>query len=421
MARVVGTTSDEDLAGSVGEEDFFVFTQYSGNDTIANFEPGTDVVDLSHFGREISWADLSASITTVTDPDDPNTVTGVVIDLTEWGGGTITLDGVTSVSDLTEASFRMPAVNVIEGTDGFDLLVVRGSGMDEMHGGAAGDILDGGGGDDVLHGGGGYDLLVGGAGDDVLHGEEGKDTLDGGTGDDVLYGGTGDDTLDGNVGADTIVGGLGNDTLWGDRCATEKSADTFVFGLNHGNDTVKDFSTTEGDKIDLTAFTASLTWAQLQEAMSAVEDDPLTPETESGTVIDLTGFGGGTITLEGVASADLTADMFVLDDFAGGDGADTIEGGTTDDTLTGGEGADTFVFASGHGNDTITDFTDGEDTIDLSTFTGITGFSDLTVAQDGNNTVITVPGGGTITLQGFTSTDLDTNDFVFHEEQQDGM
>ena len=47
--------------------------------------------------------------------------------------------------------------------------------------------------------------------------------------------------------------------------------------------------------------------------------------------------------------------------------------------------------------------------------------SDLTVTQNGSNTVITVPGGGTITLQGFTSTDLDANDFVFHEEQQDGI
>ena len=36
--------------------------------------------------------------------------------------------------------------------------------------------------------------------------------------------------------------------------------------------------------------------------MSAIKDDPNTLETESGTVIDLTSVGGGTITLEGVAS-----------------------------------------------------------------------------------------------------------------------
>jgi len=106
-------------------------------------------------------------------------------------------------------------------------------------------------------------------------------------------------------------------------------------------------------------------------------------------------------------------------------GDDTITGLGGDDTLTGGEGADTFVFESGHGADTIADFSDGEDTIDLSAFTGITGFSDLTVTQSGNNTVITVPGGGTVTLQDFTSTDLDETDFAFHDSspdgQQDGM
>ena len=419
MARVVSTTSHEDLTGISDEGDLFVFTQNSGDDTIMNFEIGTDVIDLSTFGRAITWEELSARIATVTDPNDQNTVTGIVIDLTEWGGGTITLDGVTSVNDLTEASFRMPAVNVINGTDGFDLLLGT-VGMDEMHGGETGDILDAGCGDDVLYGGGGHDLLVGGAGDDVLHGGDDKDLLAGGSGDDVLYGDAGNDTLDGGAGEDIIVGGLGNDTLWGEHCTDDKDADTFVFGLNHGNDTIKDFDTAL-DKIDLTAFTASVTWQQLQAAMLAVEDDPNTPETESGTVIDLTAFGGGTITLEGVASTDLTTDMFFFDDFAGGDGDDTIEGGATDDTLTGGEGTDTFVFASGHGDDTVTDFTDGDDTIDLSAFTSITGLSDLTVAQSGDDTVITVPGGGTITLQNFTSTDLDATDFVFHEEQQDGM
>ena len=234
---------------------------------------------------------------------------------------------------------------------------------------------------------------------------------------DDYAGGDVDDTIEGTFRDDTMTGGGGGDT--------------FVFDETSGNDTITDFSTTEGDQIDLTAFTASVTWQQLQEAMSAVEDDPNTRETESGTIIDLTAFGGGTITLEGVTSADLTQNMFVLDDFAGGDGDDTIEGTSHDDTITGGdgddtmtgnEGADKFVFASGHGDDTITDFTDGEDTIDLSAFTAITGFGDLTVEQDGDDTVITVPGGGTITLQGFTSADLDAADFTFHEDgQQDGM
>ena len=73
----------------------------------------------------------------------------------------------------------------------------------------------------------------------------------------------------------------------------------------------------------------------------------------------------------------------------------------------GGAGADTFVFQAGHGTDTILDFTDGDDTIDLSALTGITAFSDLTSQ-----------GGGTIRLDDTAVTDLDANDFTFYD---DGM
>ena len=72
------------------------------------------------------------------------------------------------------------------------------------------------------------------------------------------------------------------------------------------------------------------------------------------------------------------------DRFAGGDGNDTALGGAGDDTLQGGmandlldggddndllqggAGYDTFVFATGYGSDTITDFEDGIDVIDIS-------------------------------------------------------
>ena len=158
-------------------------------------------------------------------------------------------------------------------------------------------------------------------------------------------------------------------------------ADTFVFNEDSGSDTITDFSTAD-DKIDLTGFDSQITWAQLQAVMTQTADDPLTTEVdETATVIDLSSFGGGTITLEGITSTDLTEDMFILDDYVGTSGDDTIEGGTTDDTLTGGDGADTFVFNQDSGRDTITDFTIGTDKIDLSAFTGITSFDDLCTWQ----------------------------------------
>ena len=91
------------------------------------------------------------------------------------------------------------------------------------------------------------------------------------------------------------------------------------------------------------------------------------------------------------------------------------DGTSGDDTLRGSWGDDTFIFAAGHGNDTITDFTDGEDAIDLTAISGISGFQDLTIAADGSAAVIdlTEYGGGTIRLENTDVTDLDTEDFVF--------
>ncbi|NVZ73213.1 type I secretion C-terminal target domain-containing protein, partial [Pseudomonas costantinii] len=84
----------------------------------------------------------------------------------------------------------------------------------------------------------GNDTLLGGAGDDILFGQGGNDTLDGGKGNDILLGGTGNDTLIGGPGNDILIGGSGADTfVW-------KSGDT-------GNDVIKDFKASEGDRIDL--------------------------------------------------------------------------------------------------------------------------------------------------------------------------
>lgn len=58
-------------------------------------------------------------------------------------------------------------------------------------------------------------------------------------------------------------------------------------------------------------------------------------------------------------------------------GADDLDGGKGNDILTGGGAADTFHFAKGYGKDTITDFGNGVDTIDLSDYGAISDFNDL--------------------------------------------
>ena len=74
--------------------------------------------------------------------------------------------------------------------------------------------------------------------------------------------------------------------------------------------------------------------------------------------------GDGDDMLDGGTGYDRTgADMIM-----GGAGNDTIKGGFNDhadDMLTGGPGGDTFVFGRHFGNDTITDFTNGSDALQV--------------------------------------------------------
>ena len=395
--RIKGGTSDDTMSGGTGADTFYFYRGH-GDDTITDFNTTEgDVISLRCLGGEITWEELQAAFTAVEDDTSTTNVdeTATVIGLTDWGGGTITLEGVSS-STLTADMFNLP--------DGSSARYIVGNSEDET--------LTGSHGRDLIFGEEGNDTISGGKGNDRLFGGEGDDSLDGGEGDDLLMGGEGDDTLIGGAGEDMLIGGEGADTLTGGD-----DADTFVFGEDNGADTITDFTVDE-DTIDLSAFVE----------ITQFSDLTIADNSDGNAVIDLSGQGGGTITLTGVSTSDLDGDDFALyqntytgteaaETLKGGAGDDTITGLGGDDTLTGNAGEDTFVFASGHGSDTITDFTVDEDTIDLSALSGITGFSDLDgkITQSGDDTVIDLSGhgGGTVTLQDFTSTDLAADDFAF--------
>ena len=89
---------------------------------------------------------------------------------------------------------------------------------------------------------------------------------------------------------------------------------------------------------------------------------------DEGVTLAITNVIGGSI--DGTAGADV---------LSGTQEEDTISGGGGDDTLTGGAGADTFVMANGAGDDTITDWEDGTDTVDFSSVAAVQSYDDLTV------------------------------------------
>jgi Ca2+-binding RTX toxin-like protein len=108
--------------------------------------------------------------------------------------------------------------------------------------------------------------------------------------------------------------------------------------------------------------------------------------------------------VEGTASADTLSGTNVVDRMTGlagndlltaGAGDDTLDPGTGNDTVSGGDGNDLYHYAAGGGQDSLLDSA-GNDTVMFGT--GITVAS-LTAAVAGNDVVVSIAGGGQLTLK----------------------
>ena len=363
--------------------------------------------------------------------------------------------------------------DVVLGGSGDDV-IGGGGGRDTLRGGSGDDVLTGGADRDFLRGDTGADLLNGDGGDDRLIGDEGNDTLHGGDGDDILVGGAGDDFMVGGAGADRFVyfADAGNDLI--SRFEVENDvidlrllpeaiafADLTIVDMEDGSGVRITHAALDGS-IEIRGIAAS----DLSAANFALPDGTTTSITIGGTkfghpidpfegtdgsqlLLDNAGgthilanggydrvlggegddhIEGGTASddLYGEEGDDLIEGGMGHDRLFGGEGDDILDGGTGDDrllggegddTLTGGTGADIFMFSPDHGTDTIVDFGDGGDRIDLSAFAGIAGFRDLTITADEAAAVIdlTSYGGGVIRLEDTDAGDLGAADFVFYE------
>ncbi|MEZ5721106.1 MAG: Ig-like domain-containing protein [Paracoccaceae bacterium] len=251
--------------------------------------------------------------------------------------------------------------NVATGTDGGEDLVLGGAGDDALYGLDGADTIRGDDGDDRLYGGESADRLYGEADNDRLYGEDGADVLkgaggddrlDGGSGHDILRGGSGDDRLLGRAGDDTLNGGSGADAMDGG------SGDDLLRGWT-GNDRIKG--------------------------------------------------AAGADTLKGEAGDDRIKGGSGGDLIKGGSGRDQIEGGEGLDTLIGGAGSDRFVFTLGEGADEVLDFTDGQD---LLVMRGL-DFAELSIAQSGDDTTISVEGAVVAVLLDVEVSALTARDFLF--------
>lgn len=206
------------------------------------------------------------------------------------------------------------------------------------------------------------DVYAGGNGtiEGIVSGGQGNDTLRGGSEDNLLNGDEGNDVIRGAAGEDEINGGDGNDALLGGR------DDDILFG-DAGIDTLRGGTGDDG----------------------------------------LSGGGGRDFLFGGLGD----------DDLRGGLHDDQLSGGRGDDILTGDLGRDVFIIRPFDGNDTITDFTNGADRIDLSAFAlGAAGFASLvapSLSAVGPNSTLLEFGTGSLLIQGLSLVDADASDFIF--------
>ena len=89
----------------------------------------------------------------------------------------------------------------------------------------------------------------------------------------------------------------------------------------------------------------------------------------------------------------------------GGSGKDLLAGGSGNDTMTGGSGADGFIFARGGGNDVITAFETGLDTLFLDDGISVRSWKVEDVNHDGvaDLNIAFSNGGGSLVLLGVSS------------------
>ena len=171
--------------------------------------------------------------------------------------------------------------------------------------------------------------------------------------------------LDAQGGSDTLAGGGGADTLKGGD-----AGDVYVV---FGADRIVETSTGGADTVQ-SAASYSMVGLTFVEGLQLTGAGSLSG-TGNGDANVIGGNrganrlagNGGDDTLWGNDGADSLSGGLANDSLEGGNGADTLIGGTGADLLRGGADADVFRFANaGEGNDTILDWTDGLDVIQVS-------------------------------------------------------
>lgn len=463
--------TDTRLNGGDGA-DRFVLRPVAATYVIEDFQPGTDVLDLSMFPMLRSPLQLNYSIT-----EDgavfQHGETVVIVDAVgggplaagdiwdggfDWAdrhvlvdgaepvpwpeqgppranivlpvdpdrpGGAPALPDVPTVPPLTPTHPGTAGDDKVTGRSNQDDLVLLQGGNDSLWNPGGNNFVDGGAGGDTLSANGGRDTILGGVdndsimglgGHDFLAGQDGRDTVWGGAGDDYVSGGDGVDWVGGAAGDDTVSGGAGDDILYGD------GGDDIGLG-GDGRDEV--WMSLDQDTIYGGNGNDSLGGGDGDDVALGESGDDLIYGGEGhdtlygGVGRDVIWPGPGDDWVYGDDGNDTVGGGVGQDVVRGGAGNDQVWGGTDDDflfgdagndTLDGEGGSDVFVFAQNHGSDVISRFSLAEDYIYLDQ-AGLE-FSDLTIRYSSQGATVDTTMGD-ILLTGLSAGDLTEDHFYF--------
>ncbi|MFP5479983.1 MAG: hypothetical protein ACLGIE_09905 [Alphaproteobacteria bacterium] len=333
------------LYGGAGA-DLFVLSADGDVDRIADFQLGTDRIDLSAWGPIHSLASLSITATAT----GAHIAHGDEVLEIHSANGLPILPQSFRLSDFSGLWHALPdpayANDLIRGTAQSDLLVgTEGDDQFMVTGGS--DTLDGGAGlDRIAFAEASAGLRVnlqsphlntGAAQGQVYVSVEGvlgslfNDSLTGDSAANWLYGSDGADRLWGLVGADSLYGGAGNDTLSGGL-----GADILDGGA--GRDRASYREAAQGIRLDLAA-PGSNEGEAAGDLFIAIE------EFEGSTQADTLSGDHLANVLFGVGGNDLVEGRGGNDSLYGNDGSDTLVGGAGADRLEGNAGQDFASYA----------------------------------------------------------------------------
>jgi Ca2+-binding RTX toxin-like protein len=319
------------------------------------------------------------------------------------------------------------------------LILIGGTGNDNLRGSRLTDLLDGGAGNDILNGTNGEDTVLGGADADLLRVDAGTQRVEGGTGDDVLLftssaglftvlpnghmvtvqGPQSRAAFAGSIEeinirepsssplTKVIVGDLTDTGVTGVGISTGRSDVRTGYVENyageveiHGRDVSDEIAVADADlHFVLTPLpTVTTAWGHVTigdtdgfaglTILGKGGDDSITvdPDASLGdTLVELDGGAGNDV---------LNADGTLL----GGDGDDLLIGGAGDNLMEGGAGDDTFIGMGGNdtvdggaGGDTI--LAEGTPASDVITVAETVPAVSMLVEDSNGSTVYLAPGG----------------------------